>query len=139
MLPFITPFEVVKETIDGEKVTSLVYEDVNVNHNTIRPVMAYEICNNTNDFENDNVVPYASGHEVDISKEFQLVFWNNDTVTFFIHEIWQYNNATDLPLSCTVRFNNVFEICTMIVTWFNWEKTSWHESYYIQHDYFLGK
>ena len=82
MLPFITPFELVNETIDGKEVTSLVYEDVNVNHNTIRPVMAYEICNNTNDFENDNVVPYASGHEVDISKEFQLVFWNNDKVIF---------------------------------------------------------
>ena len=35
MLPFITPLELVKETIDGEEVTSLVYEDVNVNHNTI--------------------------------------------------------------------------------------------------------
>ena len=44
--------------------------------------MAYEICNNTNDFENDNIVPYASGYEVDISKEFQLVFWNNDKVIF---------------------------------------------------------
>ena len=82
MLPFITPFELVNEIIDGECVTSLKYEDVNVNHNTIRPVMAYEICNNTNDFENENVVPYASGHEVDISKEFQLVFWNNNKVIF---------------------------------------------------------
>ena len=68
MLPFITPFEVVKETIDREEVTSLVYEDVNVNHNTIRPVMAYEICNNTNNFQKDNVVAYTLGHEVDISK-----------------------------------------------------------------------
>ena len=41
MLPFITPFELVKETIDKEEVTSLKYEDVNVNHNTIRPLMAY--------------------------------------------------------------------------------------------------
>ena len=47
MLPFITPFELVNETIDGKEVTFLVYEDVNVNDNTIRPVMAYEICNNT--------------------------------------------------------------------------------------------
>ena len=83
MLPFITPFELVKDKFDREEVTSLKYEDVNVNHNTIWPVMAYEICNNTNDFENDNVVPYASGHEVDISKEFQLVFWNNDKVNLF--------------------------------------------------------
>ena len=83
MLPFITPFELVNETIDGKEVTSLVYEDVNENHNTIWPVMAYEICNNTNDFEKDNVVAYASGHEVDISKEFQLVFWNNDKVIFY--------------------------------------------------------
>ena len=83
MLPFTTPFEVVNETIDGKEVTSLVYEDVNVNHNTIRPVMAYEICNNTNDFEKDNVVAYASGHEGDISKEFQLFFWNNDKVIFY--------------------------------------------------------
>ena len=82
MLLFITPFELVNGEIDGEGVTSLQYEDVNVNHNTIRPVMAYEICNNTNDFEKDNVVAYASGHEVDISKEFQLVFWNNKKVMF---------------------------------------------------------
>ena len=82
MLPFITSFELVEETIDREKVTSLKYEDVNVNHNTIRPVMAYEICINTNDFENDNIVQYASGHEVNISKEFQLVFLNNNKVIF---------------------------------------------------------
>ena len=82
MLPFITPFKLVNETIDGEGVTSLQYKDVNVNHNTIRPVMAYEICNNTDDFENDNIVPYAFVHEVDISKEFQLVFWNNNKVIF---------------------------------------------------------
>ena len=35
MLAFITPFELVDEIINGKKVTSLVYEDVNVNHNTI--------------------------------------------------------------------------------------------------------
>ena len=58
----------------------LVYEGVNVNHNTIWPAMAYEICNNTDDYEANNVVQHSSGHEVDISKEFQLVFWNNDKV-----------------------------------------------------------
>ena len=83
MLAFVTPFEPVHETIDGKEVWSLVYEDVNVNHNTIKPWMAYEICNNTDDFENNNVVVHSSGHEVDISKEFQLVFWNNDKVNFF--------------------------------------------------------
>ena len=66
-----------------EKLTSLVYEDVNDNHNTCRLAMAYEICNNTNDYEKDNVVPHSSGHEVDISKEFQLVFWNNNKVISF--------------------------------------------------------
>ena len=30
MLPFITPFELVDEMINGKKVTSLVYMDVNV-------------------------------------------------------------------------------------------------------------
>ena len=84
MLPFITPFEPVLETINGKKVWSLVYEDVNVNHNTIRPAMAYEICNNTDDFKDDNVVVHSSGHEVDISKEFQLVFWNYDKVNFLL-------------------------------------------------------
>ena len=53
-----------------EKVTSLVYEDVNVNHNTIRPAMVYEICNSTNDYEDNNVVKHSSSHEVDIGKEF---------------------------------------------------------------------
>ena len=83
MLPFITPFELLDEEVNGQQVTSLVYEDVNVNHNTIRPAMAYEIDNNTDDYEANNVVPHSSGHEVDISKEFQLVFWNNDKVNFF--------------------------------------------------------
>ena len=83
MLPFITPFELVDGTVNGEEVTSLVYEDVNVNHNTIRPAMAYEIFNNTDDYEDHNVVPHSSGHEVDISKEFQLVFWNHDKVNSF--------------------------------------------------------
>ena len=83
MLPFITPFELVNEKIDGKEVTSLVYQDVNVNHNTVTPSGAYEICNNTNDFAEDNVIDYSSGHEVDISKEFQLVFWNNDKVIFY--------------------------------------------------------
>ena len=83
MLPFITPFELVDEKVNGQMVTSVVYEDVNVNHNTIRPAMAYEICNNTDDYEKDNVVQHSSGHEVDISKEFQLVFWNNDKVISF--------------------------------------------------------
>jgi len=82
MLPFITPFELVFEKIDGKEVTSLVYQDVNVNHNTLTSYWAYEICNNTNDFAEDNVIDYSSGHEVDISKEFQLVFWNNDKVIF---------------------------------------------------------
>ena len=95
MLPFITPFELVNETIDGKEVTSLVYEDVNVNHNTIRPVMAYEICNNTNDFDQDNAVAYASGDEVDISKEFQLVFWNNDKVMF----LFMNSDNTTMPLT----------------------------------------
>ena len=83
MLPFITPFELVDEKVNGQQVTSLVYEDVNVNHNTIRPAMAYEICNNTDDYEVNNVVLHSSGHEVNISKEFQLGFWNNDKVNLF--------------------------------------------------------
>ena len=83
MLPFITPFALLDENVDGQQITSLIYEDVNVNHNTIRPAMAYEICNNTDDYEANNVVQHSSGHEVDISKEFQLVFWNNDKVNSF--------------------------------------------------------
>ena len=47
MLPFITPFEPLLKTINGKEVRSLVDEDVNVNHSTIRLAMAYEICNNT--------------------------------------------------------------------------------------------
>ena len=57
--------------------------------------MAYEICNNTNNFEKDNVVVYASGHEVDISKEFQLVFWNNDKVIF----LSMNSDNTTMPLT----------------------------------------
>ena len=95
MLPFITPFELVNEKIDGKEVTSLVYQDVNVNHNTLTPYWAYEICNNTNDFAEDNVIDYSSGHEVDISKEFQLVFWNNDKVILLSMK----SNHTTMPLT----------------------------------------
>ena len=116
MLPFITPFELVTEKIGGREVTSLVYEDVNVNHNTIRPATVYEICNNTDSFEADNVVAYSSGHEVDNSKEFQLVFSNHDKVTFIIHDFRQCNDTTYLLLSSTVLFHNVLEFCTINVS-----------------------
>ena len=78
MLPFITPFELVNEKVNGEQVTSLVYEDVNVNHNTIRPAMASEICNNTDDYEVNNAVPHSSGRELILAKRFS---WFSGTTT----------------------------------------------------------
>ena len=81
MLPFLTPFEVLEKTCNGKQMWSLQYQDVNVNHNTCKPWMAYQICNNTDHNFKDNVIPFASGHEVDISKEFQLMFWNHEKVS----------------------------------------------------------
>ena len=96
MLPFITPFALLDEKVNGQQITSLIYEDVNVNHNTIRPAMAYEICNNTDDYEANNVVLHSSGHEVDISKEFQLVFLEQRQGEFLFRYFNQYNCATYL-------------------------------------------
>ena len=71
----------------AKRESSLVWGDVIVNQNIIRLAIAYEICNKTEDFWTNNVVVYSSGHETDISKQFQLIFWNNDKRMFSMTSI----------------------------------------------------
>ena len=81
MLAFVTPFEFTKENINGINMLSLEYEDVDVNHNTCNPFTSYEICNNTENVTENNPVNHAAGHEVNFSKEIQLVFWHHNKVS----------------------------------------------------------
>ena len=86
MLAFVTPFRPIEETFNGEKVWSLVYEDVNVNHNKLNPFMSYEICNHTETLAVNNQANHATGHKVDLSKEIQLVFWNHNKVSLNLYK-----------------------------------------------------
>ena len=82
MLGFLYPFGIIEEeTSDGVTETALKFETIDVNHNTCNTFRIMEIANNTENEGELNPVDYASGHEVDMSKEFQLVFWQSKKVS----------------------------------------------------------
>ena len=81
MLAFVMPFRPIEETFNGGKVWFGLYEDADVNHNTLNPFTSYEICNNAENQAENNPINWASDHKVNFSKEIQLVFWNHDKVS----------------------------------------------------------
>ena len=73
MLAFVMPFRPIEETFNGGKVWFGLYEDADVNHNTLNPFTSYEICNNTEILGENNPVNQTSGHEADLSKKIHFV------------------------------------------------------------------